>query len=255
MNTEHPRKLFLLGGYDLEMLTIKQMLEGREDCVVLDQHLHWGNALLSAYQSDLQRYEGYEVYGIELKEDIPLPVLYTRIDHHNDWNGKPSALEQVAAILEVSLNRFQQLVSANDKGYIPAMQALPATDEEIAEIRRKDREAQGVSKADELLAEQSVHNSLSRYGSLLVVESLTPCFSPICDRLFPYHRLLVFTDTEWMFYGEGKAELVVMLREEVRQEKVFHGGGDNGYVGAVDKTYGKDEIKQFVKHIINQYGI
>ena len=48
MNITQLHKLFLLGGYDLEMLTIKQMLEGREDCVVLDKRLRWNNAKLSA---------------------------------------------------------------------------------------------------------------------------------------------------------------------------------------------------------------
>jgi len=162
-------------------------------------------------------------------------------------------LEQVAAILDIAMSRDQQLVAANDKGYIPAMLALSATDGEIADIRRRDRAAQGVSEHDEQLAEQSVANSLSRYGSLLVVKSLTSRFAPICDRLFPYQRLLVYTDTEWMFYGEGKAELAGMFEEEIMQEKVFHGGGDNGYIGCLKGAYDSERLQYFVRQIKSKY--
>lgn len=246
-------KLFLLGGYDLEMLTIKQLLEGRDGCKVADKQLRWDNAKLSAYQKELQNSAYTEIYGIELQEDMTVPENYHRIDHHNDWNDKPSALEQVATVLGIALSRDQQLVAANDKGYIPAMLALKASDSEIADIRRRDRAAQGISEHEELLAEQSVANSLSRHGSLLVVKSLTSRFAPICDRLFPYQRLLVYTDTEWMFYGEGKAELTEMFEEEIMQKKVFHGGGDNGYIGCVKGAYCSVRLEQFVRQIKSEY--
>jgi hypothetical protein len=254
MNKKKPLKLFLLGGYDLEMLTIKEILEGRKDCEVADRNLQWDNAQLSVYQKDLQHYAGDDIYGLELREDMPTPENYHRIDHHNDWNGEMSALEQIAELLGIKLSRYQQLVAANDRGYIPAMKALSATEEEIADIRRRDREAQGVCEADELLAEQSVANHLSRYGSLLVVYSLTSHFSPICDRLFPYRRLLIYSDTKWVYYGEGKAELVAMFAEDIKQKRVYHGGGDNGYIGVVNKVYTTDEIILFVKQIKEKYG-
>lgn len=253
MEYEHLRKLFLLGGYDLEMQTIRQMLEGRIDCIVLDKHLGWGNARLSAYEEDLPLYLGRDIYGIELAEDMPVPEQYHCIDHHNGRNDKPSALEQVADVLGVSLNRHQQLVAANDKGYIPAMQALFATDEEIADIRRRDRKAQGVSEADERMAELSVKDHFSRHGSLWVVKSLTPHFSPICDRIYPYQRLLIYTESEWVFYGEGKAELVDLLGEDIKQKKIYHGGGDKGYVGCVKGGYDEKRIQMFVEQIINKY--
>lgn len=249
-------KLFLLGGYDLEMMTIKQMLEGRKGCLVADKHLRWDNALLSAYQEELNKHaDDCCVYGVELREDITPPSNYHRIDHHNDWSEMPSSLEQVATVLGISLNRYQQLVAANDKGYIPAMKALSATRDEIAAIRHRDRAAQGITAEEELLAEQSVDNNLSRRGNLLIVKSLTSRFSPICDRLFPYQQLVIYTNTEWMFYGEGKTELVAMFAEDIRQKKVFHGGGNNGYIGAVEKAYSPEDIKQIVEKIINKYEI
>ena len=253
MDITHLQKLFLLGGYDLEMMTIKQMLEGRKDCVVLDKHLRWNNAKLSAYREDLHLYQEYDVFGIELQEDIPLPHNYYRIDHHNDWAHKPSALEQVASVIGVKLNRDQQLIAANDRGYIPAMQAIEATEEEIADIRKRDRKAQGVTESDETLAEQSLAQNLSRYGSLIVVKSLTSRFSPICDRLFPYQRLIIYTNSEWMYYGEGKAELVKQLAGDIEQKKIYHGGGDCGYIGTPQNAYSEEQIHQFVEQVIKEY--
>ena len=247
------RRLFLIGGCDLEMLTIKKMLEGRNDCVVMDKHLQWDNAHLSAYQDELVRFVDYNIYGIELQEDISCPPNYHRIDHHNDWADKPSSLEQVAEVLEMELTHYQQLVAANDKGYIPAMKALGASEEEIDDIRKKDRTAQGVTDEDDRLAEWSVCHHLSQHAGLLVVKSLTSRFSPICDRLYPYQCLLIYTDAEWMFYGEGTAELVKLLAKDILQKKVFHGGGNNGYIGTVQHAYDWKEIEQFVNKVIKEY--
>ena len=247
------QKLFLLGGYDLEMLTIKHMLEGKDDYIIMDKHLQWGNARLSAYQNELLQLVDCDIYGIELQEDSPLPPNYHRIDHHNDWAGKPSSLEQVADVLGAELNHYQQLVAANYKGYIPAMAALGASKEEMDDIRRKDRAAQGVTKEDEALAEKSIAESLHIYKGVTVVKAFTSRFSTICDRLYPYQRLLIYTDAEWMFYGEGTAEIVKLLVNDISQKKVFHGGGDSGYIGAVQNVFDKAEIGQFVNKIIKKY--
>lgn len=250
----HPRNLFLLGGHDLEMMTIKQMLEHNPDCEISDKNLAWDSALLSAYSKELEESSRFDrIYGIELNEDFAVPDNYYPIDHHNGQDNMLSSLEQVALILGVRLNRHQQLVAANDRGYIPAMQALSATEEEIAEIRQQDRAAQGVSEADEQLAEQSIAEHLIRHPRLLVVKALTSHFSAICDRLYPYQRLLIYTDNEWMYYGEGKAELSLMLAEDIQQGKVFHGGGDNGYIGCVKDAYDEAGIDRFVKDIICKY--
>ena len=249
----NPHRVFLLGGYDLEMLTIKQMLEGKNDCIILDKHLQWDNARLSVYKDALSGFAGYDIYGIELQEDISLPLNYHRIDHHNDWADKPSSLEQVAEILGEVLSFYQQLVAANDRGYIPAMLALGASQEEIDDIRRKDREAQGVTEEDETLAEKAIAENLYIYKGVTVVKAFTSRFSPICDRLYPYKRLLIYTDAEWMFYGEGKTKLVRLLTEDISQKKVFHGGGDNGYIGAVQYAYDKTAIEKFIKQTIKEY--
>lgn len=251
------QKVFLLGGHDLEMQTIKEMIYTHLDCIVVDKNLQWDNAKLSVYLDELQQYADKEIYGIELAEDVvlteELKTHYHRIDHHNDMNGLPSSLEQTAAVLGMDLNRKQRLIAANDSGYIPAMKALQASEDEIREIRLHDRAAQGVTEDDELLAEKSITESFEKFDNIYIVKSLTSKFSTICDRLYPYKRLFIYTDNEWMFYGEGKADLVKQFSEEIEKKNVFHGGGEYGYIGTVKNVYEKEIIHAFANQIKNQY--
>lgn len=256
-DTTEPDKVFLLGGHDLEMMTIKDLLAQQSDCLTVDRDLAWDNASLSKYKDIFAEYPMADIYGVELQEDMEIPeadrLRYHRVDHHNDYAHMPSSLEQVAAIVGVELNRYQRLIAANDSGYIPDMKALMATDEEISDIRRLDRAAQGVTEKDEKLAEESIAQFLQKGTLLWVVKSLTSKFSAICDRLYPYTRLLVYTDSEWMYYGAGKVELVQQLAGEIEQKKVFHSGGQNGYVGAVKEAFSPQEIREFVTLIKQKY--
>lgn len=143
---DHHPYVFLLGGRDLEMITIKRMLidSGFEEPEsIADLNLQWG-AKLSAYQNRFN--DELTFVGIELSQDIVPPPHYINIDHHNENANKPSSIEQIAKLLGIELTREQQLIAANDKGFIPAMEALGATREEIVDIRRRDREAQGVTE-------------------------------------------------------------------------------------------------------------
>lgn len=257
MTEKEMNKVFLLGGSDLEMETVKQIVGQCSGCISVDLNLSWSNALLSNYLGVFDNFPRAEFYAVELQEDIEVPAgvisRYHRIDHHNEYAYRSSSLEQVAEVLGVALNRRQLLIAANDRGYIPAMKALGATEDEIAEIRRLDRRAQGVTEDDERLAEESLACNMHKGRQLWVVKSLSPKFSPICDRLYPYQRLLIYTDSEWMFYGEGKLELVEQLREDIRAKKVFYGGADDGYVGCVRGAYSRKEIEQFVEQIKKRY--
>jgi hypothetical protein len=86
---------FLLGGHDLEMLTIRQLLESY-GCSYEDRNLQWG-AKLSTYADILNNADHF--VGIELIEDVTLPANYTAIDHHNEKSHLPSSLEQLATLL------------------------------------------------------------------------------------------------------------------------------------------------------------
>ena len=242
------QQLFLIGGLDLEMQTIIDILHKR-NIPYRNASLHWHNALLSNYQDEIESYGScleWELYGIELREDIIVPPNYTRIDHHNRYTYLPSSLEQVATLLHEPMNRYLQLVAANDAAYIPGMEAIGATPEEIVNIRLADRKAQGVTEEDERLAEISIAESLHREGKLLLVHAQTSCFSPICDRLYPYSRLMIYTDKEIAYYGSGVKELSVRFAKEIQTGRMYHGGGNAGYFGTSASAYTPSELKDLL---------
>lgn len=246
------KRIFLLGGNDLEMTTIKNLLVNAGE--QFETHdLRWDNAKLSSYEKTLEEYGNspdYQIYGVELNEDIPHPDNYVRIDHHNDFANKPSSLEQVATLLGLAMDRHMQLVAANDSRYIPGMIKLGASREEIDDIRRADRAAQGVSEGDdERLAEESLKSCKGDASNLYVVKSLTSKFSTICDKMYPYRRLLIYNDDVAEFYGEGVNDLTSLFKSELDAKKMYHGGGDSGYLGTVSGAYSKEEISGIVDKI------
>ncbi|CAA6809395.1 MAG: Unknown protein, partial [uncultured Sulfurovum sp.] len=117
------KTIFLLGGHDLEMLTIKKHLlaEGFEEEINLFDHkLTWG-AKLSAYEELLTKHSDKTIYGIELTEDCTPPSNYLRIDHHNDFSDNDASLLQVLQLLNKEASHEDKLVIANDVGHIEAM--------------------------------------------------------------------------------------------------------------------------------------
>lgn len=239
----------LLGGHDLEMLTIRDLLTER-GIPFSDKQLRWDNALLSQYTETLQSIPStHKIYGIELHEDIPLPDNYHTIDHHNHNSQLPSALEQTASLLQIPMNRRMQLIAANDKGYIPGLIAIGATEKEITEIRLADRRAQGVTADDEKLAEQAITENLTHVGELIIIKATSHRFSPICDRLYPYNKLLIYTDNEWIYYGSEVNEIKELFPNEMRQDKLFYGGMPNGYIGLKQDSCTTEEISRMVEKI------
>lgn len=243
----------MLGGHDLEMCAIRDLLvqQGHRYC---DRLLSWNNARLSQYADDISRFlseaPAGEIFGIELENDLPRHLAgYHSIDHHNRLSECPSALEQVLALLKLTPTRRQLLIAANDRAYIPGMQAMGATREEIDEIRQADRRAQGVTDTDEQLAEASIRTGLRKAGGLYIVHALTSRFSPICDRLYPYRSLLVYTSTEWTYYGQGAERIRRLFIPEIEQGKLYYGGGKDGYVGSKKNVYTETEILKMIKRI------
>lgn len=251
------RRMFLLGGQDLEMQTIESVLRGN-GASFENHNLRWDNAFLSSYKDVVEEYAGnpeVTLYGVELMEDIAAPANYVRIDHHNDFSGMPSSLEQVMTVLGQPMNRHQKLVAANDARYIPGMESLGATRTEIEEIRRADRRAQGVTDEDERAAELAVKQASGDASGLYVVRTGIHRFSPICDRLYPYRRLLIYNDSEFMFYGEGVPELRALLAREIVRRTVFFGGGDSGYIGCAAGKYTPSEIGEYIDRIKSIFSI
>lgn len=248
------RLIFLLGGYDLEMLEIKKILASNRDIRLFDGQLEWHNAKLSAYRTVIEKYGSDRktlIYGIELQEsdDCIPPANYHRIDHHNAYSANVSALEQVADLLHIELTREQQLIAANDRGYIPEMQWQGASSEEIRQIRLRDRKMQGVTDEDERLAEKAIANRTMEQ-SVIVVKSESNRFSPVCDQLFPYEKLLIYTNDELMYYGKGKERLVEQYDAEIKAGKMFHGGGQDGFIGTARGVYPPEDILNMKESII-----
>lgn len=244
-------RVFLLGGHDLEMSVVKSLLE-RNGETVIDKSLSWDTADIENYSEELDLYTFCIIYGIELRngKGLVLPSGYRPIDHHNAFDHQPSALEQVAAILGVELSRFESLVAANDKGYIPAMMEEGATKEEIEEIRFKDRQAQGVTEDDEEQAVEAIGGAY-REGQVTVVFSKTSRFSAITDRLFPFDSLLIRSEYELVYYGVGSEKLGEAFQTMVDQGTAYYGGGAQGYFGIAARHLDREQLVRMEKEIVN----
>jgi len=229
------KRAFLLGGMDLEMAEIENILK-KYNQIVFNKNLNWG-AKLSSYKN--QRKKDYHFYGIELIEDIQPPKNYTKIDHHNEFYKKPSSIEQIAKLLNIKLNRYQKLVALNDKGYIPAMEKFGATKEEIESIRQKDRFYQGVTKEDEKLAKESLKN-IEIINNIKIIYALCDKFSAISDRIYPTKDYIIYNDKKIIFYGNIKP-LIKIFNNLIKENKAYYG---KNFFGIVENVFTKEEIKK-----------
>ena len=206
--------VFFLGGYDAEMVEIRNILKsGNQE--VFDNELSWG-ACLSSYREELGSLSEDKIpVFIELKPDCSYPEHSIFIDHHDERAGKDkkTSIEQVANLLCIKLDRHQQLISANDRGHIPGMKKLCATKQEIDEIRTLDRKAQGVLPDDEDKARESVENHLEKIGDdTAIVESLTDKTSAVVDMIYDkYRHIFIYTPDGNMSYS-GTGEMVCNLK-------------------------------------------
>lgn len=237
---------FLLGGYDLEMVTIKTILE-QQGIPFSDKKLRWG-AKLSAY-ADVLNDEDHFV-GIELIEDISTPKHYTLIDHHNEFAHLNSSLEQVADLLGVRLTREQEFVAANDVGYIYAMEAMGASPEIVKEIREKDKFEQGVTALDEELALESIGKHSKMYADILCVNSLTSHFSTITDKLYPYKKLMISYQDHFVYYGDGIEQVIHRCQHLIQQKIAFRGGGNNGFFGIAKGKITLEDVESLKNEIM-----
>jgi hypothetical protein len=231
--------VFFLGGGDAEMAEIRAILQA-QNLSFHDRQLRWG-ARLSEYRDELAQLPPNAVpVLVELEPDIPPPPGAVVVDHHDQRAGRnqPTSLEQVADLLDLSLNRRQKLIAANDRGHIRAMRAMNATAEEIADIRAADRKAQGATPEDEAAAAESIARRLRETApETALVDSQTNRTSPIADRLFDtYSRLFIRTpDGATHFFGDGATIRRLRRLCELRNPSPRHWFGgelpENGFFG------------------------
>ena len=257
-------RLWVCPNNDLEAKTIIEMLE-REGEKYLVTGQTWGASwekLEEEIKTKLKEAmeNGQEVYGIEL-QGISNGAI--NIDHHtygeDDRRNSKSSIEQVADILEKELTLDEEFVSANDKGYIPAMEELGKKlkinpkdlKEIIANIRMRDRETQGITSEQEAQAEEAIKKlgELKEKRNYISIDLPHSKTSTVTDRLYgKYDNLLVTSeDGETNFFG--KTEIIKMLNE--RFPSGWSGGSldqGSGYWGGYAD---QNDIKTEVQNKIN----
>ena len=223
------KRLWVTPNNDLEAKTIIEMLQREgEDFLVTGQA--WGaswDKLEEEIKARIEtaKREQEKVYGVELQGDSNGAI---NIDHHtygeDDRSNPESSIEQVAKILGVELTLDEQFVSANDKGYIPAMEKLGTElglsiddlQEIIANIRMRDREMQGVTPEQEAQAQEAVEElgEIAEKRDYIQLDLPHSKTSTITDRLYgKYDNLLITSaDGETNFYGT--TEIIKMLNEK-----------------------------------------
>ena len=239
--TDIDHDVFFLGGRDLEMVTIADLLH-RHGRTVVDHGLGWG-AKASHYVDDIRKTyaRGGRVVLVELELDLgPAPDFEVKsdvgidpgsthrvvvIDHHDDRAGEnaPSSLRQVFEHLgldDADWTREFELVAANDVGGPRSMRATGATLDEMRDIRRRDRAAQGVTEAEETAACDASDKRETRLDGRLTIVRLdharTACVADELDEDLGgpgYRNLLIFSPQEANLYGEGR--LVEALHERL----------------------------------------
>jgi hypothetical protein len=205
---------FFLGGHDLEMLTIRDLIAEVAPQRLFDKDLRWG-AKASAYRAEIGDAvaRGLEPVLVELEDDLRIPSAHIVVDHHGDRAGAetPTSLHQVFDLLRLPRSRWTRhfdLVAANDRGHIRELRRIGASEDEIRRIRAADRAAQGITPEDERWGEQALRDAtLLANGQLLVVRLPHARTAVVADRVEMDRQapenLLVLSPNEANFYGAG----------------------------------------------------
>ncbi|HSY50727.1 MAG TPA: hypothetical protein VLC46_18115 [Thermoanaerobaculia bacterium] len=210
-----PSKLaFFLGGHDLEMLTIRDLVSEISPERVFDKNLRWG-AKASAYRAEIDDAvtSGVQPVLVELDDDVGVPGAYVVVDHHGSRAGAtaPTSLHQVFDLLQFPRSRWTrwlELVAANDRGHIRELRRMGASEDEIQRIRTADRAAQGITESDERAGEKAIQQAQTFADGLLMVVELPHAHTAVvADRLEmhpdPPENLLVISPGEVNYYGPG----------------------------------------------------
>jgi hypothetical protein len=141
-------------------------------------------------------------------------------------------------------------IGLDKRGHYTAMKKLGATEEEIKEIRQKDRKYQGVTKEDELLAKESIKENLKIINKIKIVYSLTDKFSAIVDNL-EYENLIIYNDTKLVFYGVNAYTIAKENKNLINHHIAYYGGDKNyGFFGIIDSKFSKEELEKFIEKYI-----
>jgi hypothetical protein len=244
-----------IGGYDLEMITLIEMIEPlHNELIVHDEKLSWG-AKASSYQEDLKEIISANTPALLVELDIDVVGLesatnVTVADHHGSRVGELPVLKQAwdwlaDQELHVPWRRWYDIVCENDIGHIDGLLKFGADHREVDKVRRLDRRAQGITEVDELQSRVDLKSASIKNGILIVESELTKT-SAIADFAHPFYGgephdgLLITTPTGISFFGVGALiDCVKCL------PGCWYGGSlpKQGYWGAnLNTLSGKDEV-------------
>ncbi|WP_137177019.1 hypothetical protein [Roseomonas sp. AR75] len=207
---------FFLGGQDLEMATIADLVRTElGEAALADKRLPWG-ARAEAYAPEISawRAQGGTAVLVELPAEDPPAADLIMVDHHGDRAAEPSALRQVFDLLGLPPERWTRhfaLVEANDVGHVAAMRALGASEVEMKAIRAADRAAQGVTAAEEDSGRAALAAARATLGGRLLVVTLphgrsATVMDPLALGLDDATRdVLLLTPSGPQFFGDGRA--------------------------------------------------
>jgi len=238
--------IFLLGGMDLEMVTIREILDGNS-IPYIDKCLSWG-AKLSDYLIELgdlsKKYS--VIYGVELEEDILPPENCILIDHHSNNLGNQSSIFQILDLLKIEPNPFEKMISVNDTEFIYGLLNLELSNDEllfcckklglnncsvpktdlIRKIRSLDRTYQGITQDEESIALIDC-KKITKFGKYEIVKTKLDHFSPIVDNLYLKDNFFIVNDYKFCFYGTDYLKIKDKLTTPC-----YWGGGIRGFVGS-----------------------
>ena len=248
---------------DGEAVQIKRILENKNIKTLVTKQgwgASWAN-LEPEVKEKIKEYKnkGYQIYGVELQGSAPEGMI--NIDHHrydgDDRTNEFSSLEQVAKLIGHRLSLFEEFISANDKGFIPAMLALAKTknlseketQKLINKVRLQDRATQGITPEQEEIAEKAIQEA-EVSDRLTVVRMSHSKTATVCDRLWgSYENLLILSeDGEVNFFGCQK--VIKKLSDLVKGS--WSGGDldhDNGFWGGYPPQ--DLDIEKEVKNLLN----
>lgn len=247
---------------DGEAIQISKILKNKKVKTLVTKQgwgASWAN-LEPEIKKQIEEYKnkGYQIYGVELQGSAPEGTV--NIDHHrydgDDRSNEKSSLEQVSELIGYKLSLFEEFVSANDKGFIPAMLALAKnknlnkkeTEKLIEKVRLQDRAAQGITPEQEEIAEEAIKKA-EVFDRLTVIHMEHSKTATVCDRLYGKYKnlLVVSSDGEVNFFGSR--EVIQKLSGLV--EGSWSGGDldhDNGFWGGYLQNL---DIEKEVKNLLN----
>lgn len=260
------RMLFILGGNDLEMVVIKQLLS-MAGVKFVQPKKEWGDHSYSVRDLNLEVEPSYTVgngFGggmmpskitgfdrvcfVECRPADDFPPSNSRgteveiVDHHGEQSWRPASILQVLRLLGLKLSsptlRWVELVAANDSAWFEGMKTLGATADEMRFIRAGDRSAQEITGEQETEAERALTAPVEMVGAVRVIRMAHSKTGPVGDRLAidaisagkPIPAYLVFSvDGEVNFSGPGD------LAQAIHEKFVGGWAGGSG-LGKADGT-------------------